>query len=103
MTTDTGTYVLQTYGPEWRVARLSAVENLYEEQDPKTLKWSPNIKILVEAFKEARVFTTFEEAWDAATSLETLSETEYGLSLIRDFETLKYSDIQAEYIKNYAK
>jgi hypothetical protein len=103
MSSDNGTYVLQTYGPEWRVARMSAVENLFEEQNPDTLKWTPNIKTVVETFKESKVFTSFEEAWDVATAMENKDETEYGLSLIRDFETVKYADIQSQYIKTYAK
>jgi hypothetical protein len=35
--------------------------------------------------------------------MENKDETEYGLSLIRDFETVKYADIQSQYIKTYAK
>ena len=97
-----GTYVLQTFGPEWRVARLSTVENLYEEQDTDSLKWSPNVNEMIEAFKDSKVFTNFEQAWDHATKLELAQDTEYGANLIRDFETLKFSDVQAEYIKNHS-
>lgn len=99
--TNNGTYVLQTYGPEWRIAQVSAVENLFEEQDIETLKWQPNIKSVVESFNDSTVFSNFEDAWDAATVLESTRETELGVSLIRDFDSIKYSDLQTQYIKQH--
>jgi hypothetical protein len=96
-----GTYVLQTYGPEWRVAQVEEVGVLFEEQDLETLKWTPNVDAIVGAFKESKVFDNFEDAWDHATNLEHEKETKLGVALIREFKTMRYSEIQSQYIKNH--
>lgn len=99
MSSDNGTYVLQTYGPEFRIGRVNAVENLFYEQNPDTQKWSPNVKEVYEAFHESKVYKTVEEAWDKASAIEELEPTEFGVNLVRDFEALKFQTIADAYKK----
>lgn len=100
MPSDNGTYVIQTYGPEYRIAKVSAVENLFEELNPDTMKWTPNVKIVLEAFLASKVYTELEIAWDEAGIIEGKDPTEFGVNLIRDFETLKFEDIKSAYENN---
>ena len=39
---ENGVYVLQTYGPEFRIALMEAVENIYQTWDENTETWTPN-------------------------------------------------------------
>jgi hypothetical protein len=92
---DKGTYVLQTAGPEFRIAQVTAVENFYDEQDPESGQWFPNCEAIREAYAKSKVYNNLEDAWDDATSLELLEETQFGVNLMREFEHIKYSTIEA--------
>lgn len=104
MSGDNGTYILETKGPEYRIARLQAVDNLYEEYQPQTETWTANIDNVINAFANSKVFTDLSEAWDAATNLdESLGSTEYGANLITQFKDFKFSDFEEQYAKKSKK
>lgn len=91
---DTGVYVMQTYGPEFRIAIMEAVENIYKSWDEKTETWVPNAEFITEQFGSSMVYNVFEDAWDAATALNHQKETTFGVNLIKDFETKRYADFE---------
>jgi hypothetical protein len=95
--TDNGTYVLQTYGPEFRVAQLDGIEDLYEEMDTETMVWSPNVKKAFEAFQPSKIFADLTMAWDYANNLDDKKPTEYGVTLVTDFKQLKFDDLEEAY------
>ena len=89
MSADNGIYVLETAGPEYRVAELQAIENLH--LNPATCDWTNDPKILKlnaeEMFGRAKLFTSRDEAldfaWDLAEQiLENYGILEYGVSEI---------------------
>ena len=44
MSSDNGTYILQTYGPEYRVMHMQAIDNIYGTYIPESGKYVPNSK-----------------------------------------------------------
>ena len=95
MSADDGIYILATKGPEYRIAHLSAVDNLYDEYNVASVRWTPNVPVVVEAFEKSKVFSELTEAWDSATMLEDrVGMTEYGVSLISDFGDYLFSDLE---------
>lgn len=103
MTNDDGTYVLQTHGPEFRIAQLSGIEALYEELNTDTMMWTPNVKLAFEAFNKGTVFTNLTQAWDAATGLEAIKPTELGAVLVTDFSGTKFEEIKRSYEAQFPK
>ena len=94
MSADNGTYVLQTAGPEFRIAHLQNIEMIYGDWDENTLEWTPNQDYIRESFKDSKVYTDLESAWDAAKAIDASHLiSEYGTNLITDFSKLKYEDL----------
>lgn len=103
MSADNGTYILQTagpLGPEYRIANMSAIGNIYEEYKPETDKWTPNVKAIIEAFGKSTIFTNLDEAWDAAEFVENSKQSEYGANLITQFQDYNFSDLEEQYAKS---
>lgn len=95
MSADNGIYILQTYGPEYRVAYCQAVDNIYGTYCVENFSYLPNPEGIVEYFGKAKVFTDLEEAWDFALALEDdIDYTEYGVSLLKEFETYTFKDFE---------
>lgn len=93
-------YILETQGPEFRVAHAQAIDNIYEEYFPETGTWSPSVNYVVETFKSSKVYTDLTEAWDAAAKIEDdMGSTEYGLALIKEFADYHFSDFEERYEK----
>lgn len=106
MSADNGTYILQTagpLGPEYRIAHLAAIDNIYEEYKPETDNWTPNAKAIVEAFGSSTIFTNLDEAWDAAEFVDSSKESEYGTNLITQFQEYRFSDLEEKYAKSKNK
>lgn len=98
MSADNGTYILQTYGPEYRIAHTQAIDNIYSKFDELTSTYQPDIDVIIECFGTSKVYTQVEDAWDAAFNLdEEHSWSEYGVCLISDFSDQKFSDFEALY------
>lgn len=97
MSKEKGTYIIQTKGengPEFRVAQTTSVDTLFNEYIPETEKWSPNIEKVVEAFGGSKPYGNLEEAWDAAGVLDDAVPTEFGVSLITDFENYNFIELK---------
>lgn len=90
--------VLQTFGPEYRVGAIFAVEDLFDSIDPDTKAWTINVKLAYEAFKDSEVFEEIEDAWDFAHGL-TNGESEGAVILVSEFATIKFLDIAEAYGK----
>lgn len=108
MSENSGTYVLKTTnhttgGYEFRLAHLPAVDNLFDEYNATTGKWTPNIKSIVESFRSSKVYTTLDSAWDAAEMVDNTVGSEYGTNLIGQFSDYAFPDLEDEYAKAEGK
>jgi len=92
MSADNGVYVLQTYGPEFRVAYALGIDNIYGKFNDDTLHWDPNEEMIHAFFDESVVFTNVDMALDFAEELSyNYDYLEYGICLISDFSDLKFN------------
>jgi hypothetical protein len=97
MSADDGVYILQTQGPEFRIAHTQAIDNIYEEYFPETNTWSPCVERIVQTFGASKVYEDLTEAWDDASILEDkVGSTEYGTSLITQFSEYHFSDFEEQ-------
>lgn len=98
MSSDNGVYVLQTKGPQFRIAHMQNVTALFEEYNVADKTWTPNILTIVEVYATSAVYESLDEAWDAASNMEDdIGWTEYGTNLITDFKEYSFSDFEKEY------
>ena len=94
MSIDSSTYILQTYGPEYRVSRIDEVGNLYGVWNEETETWEGNPSLISSTFGSSPIFEELEEAWDFALALDGGFEyNEYGANLISQFSGIKYSEL----------
>lgn len=100
MSADNGTYILQTYGPEFRVVHTQAIDNIYGTFLTESERHLPNYQAIVETFASSKVFNNLEEAWDFALDLdEQVDYSEYGACLITEFEDYSFSDLEEQNAK----
>jgi hypothetical protein len=94
MSADNGVYVLQTYGPEYRVAYAQAIDNIFGKFNDETLHWDGDDAMIATYFKESEVFGTLDEALDKAEFLaEEYEYLEDGVCVIREFSQKKFSEL----------
>jgi hypothetical protein len=94
MSADNGVYVLQTYGPEFRVAYAGAIDNIYGPFNDTTLHWDGDMDRMIDVFGSSKVFNNLEEALDEAERMSYDYEyLEYGVCLIPDFKELKFGKL----------
>lgn len=102
LSADNGTVILKTMGkdgPEFRIRNIQAIDNLYHKFNEATNTWTPNCQFIEESFGKEQVYSSIEDAWDAAEQVEQkIVYSEYGICLVSDFEDYDFSDIigQAE-------
>lgn len=95
MSSDDGVYILQTKGPEYRIAHTQAIDNIYGSWDSKLSVWQGNSDYIYSVFGNSQIYDDIEEAYDSASDIEKKNEgTEYGVCLIKDFEERKFEDFQ---------
>lgn len=87
---------MQTYGPEYRVLQLDAIDDIYDSWEPNTNIWNPNVEYVHTNFGDCTVYEDLEEAWDAANALESVKETDQGICLLSDFKSLKFLSLGNE-------
>ena len=89
MSSDNGIYILETTGPEYRVAYAQAIDNLnFGSED---LGEEFDAYEVVKYFGQAKVYTDKNEAWVAASSLhDNCGYTEYGVCLIKADQSFQY-------------
>lgn len=93
MSADNGIYVLHTQGPEFRVAYVQCIDNIYGKFNDETLHWEGNLPMIRECFGNSAVFKNLEEALDVAEELSYAYEyLEDGVCLIPDFEWLNFNE-----------
>ena len=98
MSADDGTYILQTYGPEYRLVYANAIDNIYGKYDDENHNWFPNVKGIIDYFGKSDVYNTIEEAWDAAYALDEKNGwSELGTCLISEFSEYHFSDFEERY------
>ena len=98
MSQDDGVYVLQTKGPQFRIAHMQNVTSLFEEYNVADKTWTPNILTIVEVYVTSNVYDSLDAAWDAASNMEDdIGGTEYGTNLITDFKECSFTDFEKEY------
>lgn len=91
MSADNGIYILETIGPEYRVAHLQAIDNLaYDESAPKGSERynSKNPDVLIKnarkMWQNCQVFTSEERAMKSAMEmLKDCCVCEYGICYIK--------------------
>jgi hypothetical protein len=93
MSQDNGVYVLQTYGPEFRVTYAQAIDNVFGKFDDETLHWTGNVEMMRKYFGESQVFQNLEEALDFAEQLSYDYEyLEDGVCVLTDFKEIKFNE-----------
>jgi hypothetical protein len=94
MSADSGVYILQTKGPEFRVAHTHAIDNVYGEWNEENHVWMGDPESILDTFGESHAFDNIEQAYDVAEGIERSVEfTEYGVCLIRDFERQTFMEL----------
>ena len=56
MSADNGVFVLQTEGPEFRVAYAGAIDNIYGSFSDDTLRWEGDMDRMIDVFGSSKVF-----------------------------------------------
>jgi hypothetical protein len=93
MSSDNGVFVLQTSGPEFRIAKTQSIDNIYSTFITESKTWTPDAKAIAATFGESKVYTALDEAWDAAYELEADEYSEFGVCLISEFQNYQYTDL----------
>lgn len=97
MSADNGIYILETYGPEYRVVYAQAIDNVFGDFDDECADWKGSPEFMKEYFGEAKVYTSVEEAWDEASLMaEKYEYLEDGICLIRNFNEKKFNEFLSE-------
>lgn len=93
MSADNGVYVLQTYGPEFRVVYAQAIDNIFGKFNDETLHWDGNPDMMVEYFGKSKVYTDLDDAMNEAERLSyDYDYLEDGVCLITDFREMKFGE-----------
>lgn len=94
MSADSGVYILETEGPEYRVVYAQAIDNIFGKYDDTTFHWKGDPEMILDYFGESKVFSDLTEAWDHATVLsEGYEYLEDGVCLITDFKNTKFGEL----------
>ena len=100
MSADNGVYILQTAGPEFRVAYQQNIDDIYGEFSDDSFRWKGDPEIMLEYFQNAPIFSNLEEALDKAADIAYDYEyLEYGICVITDFKDWNFNNLR----KNYGK
>lgn len=95
MSADNGIYILQTKGPEYRVAYHHNIDAIYGTFDDDTYLWNPNPEKILEYFQSAPVYTDIENALDMAEEMSYAYEyLEDGVCVISDFVELDFNNLK---------
>lgn len=100
MSADNGIYILQTKGPEYRVAHHQNIEEIYGEFSDVSYQWQGNPQSIWEYFHDAKLFLTLEEALDFAADMSYHYDfLEYGICVITEFCEWDFSKLEERYGK----
>lgn len=94
MSADNGTYILETKGPEYRIASFQNVEEIYGDWDSEANVWNPNQDMIRDNYITSKVYTELDEAWDAAVEHNDAQPvSEYGVNLLSDFSHKTFEEL----------
>lgn len=94
MSIDNGIYVLQTKGPEFRVAYAHGIDTIYGKFDSETVKWSGDMDKMLDYFGQSVIYSSIDDAMDAAEILaDKYPYLEDGICLIADFKEMKFGEL----------
>ena len=100
MSADNGVYIVQTKGPEFRVAYQQNINAVYGNFSDETYRWDPNEKELVDYFRDAPVYSDLQEALDFAETISyTYEYLEDGICLITDFKEYDFQEMKEHHGK----
>ena len=93
MSSDNGIYVIQTFGPEFRVAYGQAIDQIFGKFDNETLRWTGDVKMIQEYFRDSEIYADLESALDKAEEMSYDHEyLEDGICVITDFKEIKFNE-----------
>lgn len=94
MSADNGVYILETYGPEFRVAYHQNIDEIYGKFDDDAGKWKGNAEKILEYFEGAAVFGNIQDALDEAEEIShNYDYLEDGICVISDFKELMFNEL----------
>ena len=100
MSSDNGIYILQTAGPEFRVAYQHNIGNIYGEFSDESYQWQGDPNAMMEYFGNAVMVSTLEEALDRARSMVyDYAYLEDGICVISDFKNWDFNSLRNSYGK----
>lgn len=96
--TDNGIVILQTAtedgDPEYRVAYLSNVDNIYGEWDDDLQNWQPDRDEILDNFTECDIYAELEDAFDYAQELAKKTDfLDNGIVVNKDFRNFVFYNI----------
>lgn len=87
-----GVYILETQGPEYRVAYSSNIQDIYGEFNDLNIAWNPEPVNIKKTFGTSKIFKSKKEAENHANIIaKTYTYLEDGVCYIDDFSYLSYS------------
>lgn len=87
-----GVFILETQGPEFRVAYSEQLESIYGEFNDINIGWDPNPEAIKSIFGNSKVFINENEALKLAYKIaENYPYLDNGIMSIDDFQHLEFS------------
>ena len=100
MSADNGIYILETDGPEFRVAHHQNIDEIYGNFSDVSFQWQGDPEIMYKYFHDAPVFSSREKALDYAAELSyNYDFLEYGICVISDFKDWNFNRLKERYGK----
>lgn len=94
MSADNGVYIIETKGPEYRIAYAHNIDSIYGAFDDTNGHWKGDPKMIKGTFGKSKVYKIPEEALDKAQEIAYSYEyLEDGVCLITDFKDLDFSNL----------
>lgn len=100
MSADNGIYILQTAGPEFRVAYHHNIDAIYGNFSDESFQWQGDPEEMYHYFQDAPMFSNLEEALDLAEKLVyDYAYLEDGICMISDFKDWDFNRLEKTYGK----
>ena len=92
MSADNGVYILETKGPEFRVAYAQGIDNIYGNFNDDTGHWDGDDEAMQFLFKDALVYDDLDVALDKAHEIaDNYEYLEYGICILADFRNKHFN------------
>jgi hypothetical protein len=100
MSADNGIYILETKGPEYRVAHHQNIEEIYGNFSDESFQWQGDPEIIWQYFCNAPMFTDGKKALDYAIELSySYDYLEYGICQVTEFKDWDFNRLKERYGK----